>query len=109
MLKLKKKKQRLKLQKINKDKLLGGSKVLVYFDVKHVFTAAAKGSIRETQLTGRVPGAIDPQTLPGNNGSRKPLSLFARRNHGRTCKLKKAVHTHFSGEAFKGQRHGFYG
>lgn len=91
------------------EKLIGGSKVLVYFDVKHVFTAAAKGSIRETQLTGRVPGTIDPQTLPGNNGSRKPLSLFARRNHGRTCKLKKTVHTHFSGEAFKGQRHGFYG
>ena len=55
MLKLKKKKALETAENKQKDeKLLGGSKVLVYFDVKHVFTAAAKGSIRETQLTGRV-------------------------------------------------------
>jgi len=48
MLKLKETALETAENKQKDEKLLGGSKVLVYFDVKHVFTAAAKGSIRET-------------------------------------------------------------
>ena len=47
--------QCLKLQKIKGTRSsYGGSEVLIFLNVKQVFTAAVAGSIRETQLTGGV-------------------------------------------------------
>ena len=43
--------QRLKLQKIKGTRSsYRGSEVLIYLHVKHVFTAAVAGSVRETRL-----------------------------------------------------------